>query len=260
LTGTEIITLNGYDIKKIEPFFSWKDFFYRWDLDKFKNETPDAELEKSRNILKSDAASLLCEIVKNGEIELRGVLRFFPALSHNEDVILYEGASLKEAARFSFPRLLRKRREGLANPCLADFILPAECASGRLDALGLFALSVYYGSDFKKGGGYRDILKASVADGLAEAWSLETHGRAREFLKQAPYRTIWTDSSVTGGGIRPAFGYPCCPNHEDKRLAFKLLEAEERCGLTLTESAMINPPSSICGMYFFNPKAFYFTI
>ena len=129
-------------------------------------------------------------------------------------------------------------------------MLPLEHTGEDCDCAGLFALSAGFGaetlrSDFeKKGDSYMAVLTAALADALVEAWSTE--------------RTFCPDSIATPI-IRPAFGYPCAPDHEDKRLAFKLLDAEQLCGLTLTSSAMIIPAASVCGIYIMHPEAIYFS-
>jgi 5-methyltetrahydrofolate--homocysteine methyltransferase len=163
-----------------------------------------------------------------------------------------------------------KKRAGGPNPCLADFILPreaatkeaAETAAGQpftgqaAGWLGLFALSAGFGLEtaearFKaEHDEYRALLLASLANSLAEAFAEDLHLRVR--------REFWGYDREGKGGIRPAFGYPACPDHEDKRLAFRLLRAQEHCGLSLTESAMILPAASVCGMYMPHPDAYYF--
>jgi 5-methyltetrahydrofolate--homocysteine methyltransferase len=112
------------------------------------------------------------------------------------------------------------------------------------------------------------VLEAALADAIVEAWSEETHRRITELCPPPFWGRGGTDGGGTDGetdgggllGIRPAFGYPCCPNHEDKRLAFDLLDARRLCGLDLTESAMITPAASVCGMYILNRHAFYFSV
>jgi 5-methyltetrahydrofolate--homocysteine methyltransferase len=131
---------------------------------------------------------------------------------------------------------------GGPNPCLSDFIVPG---TGPTDRIGLFILSAGFGLKEIKDD-YNALVLASLANVLAEAFSEEVHLR----LKGA-----WGDS-----GIRPAFGYPACPDHQDKRIVFELLNAREQCGLELTESAMIIPAASVCGLYFSRPIAYYFGI
>jgi 5-methyltetrahydrofolate--homocysteine methyltransferase len=135
------------------------------------------------------------------------------------------------------------------NPCLSDFIVPG---TGPTDRIGLFVLSAGFGLKEAKDAykthsdDYNALILASLANVLAEAFSEEVHLR----LKGA-----WGDS-----GIRPAFGYPACPDHQDKRIVFELLHAREQCGLELTESAMIIPAASVCGLYFSRPISYYFGV
>jgi 5-methyltetrahydrofolate--homocysteine methyltransferase len=149
----------------------------------------------------------------------------------------------------------QKKPEGKYNPCLADFVTPLS-AAGLVDWLGLFALSAGFGidetiSEYKRNNNeYEALLLAALANALTEAFIEEVHLRVRQ--------EWW--GYVGDGGIRPAFGYPACPDHNDKRITFDLLEAEKRCGLKLTDSGMIVPAASVCGMFIANPAAYYFGI
>ena len=144
-----------------------------------------------------------------------------------------------------------KKRSGAYNPCLADFVAPGNW-------IGLFALSAGFGLEDaaakyrRRGDDYGAILLATLANALAEALSEEVHLRVR--------REFWPCDREEPRGIRPAFGYPACPDHEDKRIVFDLLRVQERCGMELTDSAMIVPAASVCGMYFENPGAYYFGV
>jgi 5-methyltetrahydrofolate--homocysteine methyltransferase len=133
--------------------------------------------------------------------------------------------------------------------------------------MGFFALSAGFGleeaaAEFKaRNDDYGALILATLADALAEAFAEEAHLRFRkEWWGYAPDENLSLEKLHQGKyrGIRPAFGYPACPDHEDKRIAFKLLEAEKRCGLILTESAMIIPAASVCGMFFAHSEAAYF--
>jgi 5-methyltetrahydrofolate--homocysteine methyltransferase len=174
--------------------------------------------------------------------------------------------SQKPAASFAFLRNQTKKRGGRANPCLADFLPPEQDPDGP-GWLGLFALSAGFGLE-EAAAAYRShrddygaLLLGALADSLAEAFAEETHLRMRrEWWGYAAKESLSIEEMFAGNytGIRPAFGYPPCPDHQDKRIAFDLLEAEERCGLALTESAMIVPAASVCGMAFSSPGAYYF--
>jgi 5-methyltetrahydrofolate--homocysteine methyltransferase len=184
----------------------------------------------------------------------------FPACSDGDDVLAGD-----PPVRFAFLRNQAKKRAGVANPCLADFLPPAEAAGGRL---GLFALSAGFGLEeaaaaFRaRHDDYGALLLGTLADSLAEAFAEEIHLRIRrEWWGFAPGEALSPEDVLAGNyaGIRPAFGYPPCPDHQDKRIVFDLLEAQKRCGLALTESAMIVPAASVCGMVFSDPGAYYFS-
>ncbi|MDR2767884.1 MAG: methionine synthase [Treponema sp.] len=255
-----VIQYDDYPLDSVAPLLNWNEFCAAWELKK-----PDAASERKKLI--DDASALLKKIVSEKLLTLKAVTGFFPAVSQNEDVIVLDGSRrdqngetvLPERARFCFLRNQQPRAAAAGrqkntayNLCLADFILPQSLrgAGGapRNDWLGLFAVSAGFGLDTaaapyrEAGDDYGALLIASLSDHLAEAFAEKLH---RE---------------TSGGGIRPAFGYAACPDHEDKRLCFSLLEAERRIGLTLTDSAMIRPAASICGMYFTHPDSRYFAV
>ena len=252
--------LNGYPLERVIPHIDWDELVRKFDVtgdggqgtgDGSRGSGVGGQAEEARRLL-ADARGLLERMVRERLIELRGVMAFFPALSEDEDLILCPGGA--EEARFHFLRSQRGPVTPAApNLCLADFVLPAAAANGRLDRVGLFALSAGFGvqelrAAFEADGDiYRAALAAVLADALVEAWSVE---------QGTGDRGQGTEVSPT---IRPAFGYPCAPDHEDKLLAFRLLDAERLCGLALTSSAMIMPAASVCGLYFAHPAARYFT-
>jgi 5-methyltetrahydrofolate--homocysteine methyltransferase len=179
---------------------------------------------------------------------------FFPAFSEGDDIVLPE-----HAARFIFPRNQERTFNGEPNPCLSDFILPRElfekeqtstvAALNPAGRVGIFALSAGFGfreaeeESRKQNDDHEVLLLAGLADLLSEAFSEDVHRR----LKNS-----W------GGGIRPVFGYPACPDHRDNETAFRLLDAKNRCGFELTETGMIIPAASLCGLYIAHPDSRYF--
>lgn len=243
-----VISLDDYPAEAVAPYFDWDSFFSRW------RGPRDEQLER-------DARSLFDEIIVKKRLRLRGLAGIFPARSSGDDILVYPAAASGKAPpedsvlKIACLRNQTRKAASAPNVSLADFVMPEN------DWLGFFALSAGFGLEEAKAGyiaqgdDYRAIIFALLADGLAEAWSEEAHRRLR--------RVWWGyEPDGSGGrvqGIRPAFGYPCCPDHEDKRAVFRLLEAEERIGLRLTESAMIVPGSSVCGMYFAAPAAYYFS-
>ncbi|MCL2609197.1 MAG: methionine synthase, partial [Treponema sp.] len=195
---------------------------------------------------------ILDKVLNDGLPELRGVVGIFPAFADGDDIVV-ETLATKEKRRFCFLRNQQKKVSD-PNPCLADFLAPAN------DRLGLFALSAGWGIEesaaaFRRNrDDYGALLLETLANVLTEAFAEEVHSRIR--YEWWGYTADPADLS----GIRPAFGYPCCPDHEDKRLAFELLDAERHSGLRLTESAMVIPAASICGMFFANRESGYFGI
>jgi 5-methyltetrahydrofolate--homocysteine methyltransferase len=252
---TGVIDLDDYPLEKVAPGFDWDSFFRKWSGPKDP-------------LLEQDSRALLDEIIEKKRLRLRGVAGIFPARSCGDDILVYaagvgkaagdeeadEGAGAP-ALKIACLRNQTLKPAAAPNVSLADFIREDD------DWIGFFALSAGFGLDEAKalytarGDDYRAIVFALLADGLAEALSGEAHRLLR--------RVWWGyEEEGAGGrvqGIRPAFGYPCCPDHEDKRAVFRLLDAEKKLGLRLTESAMIVPAASVCGMYFASPAAYYFS-
>jgi 5-methyltetrahydrofolate--homocysteine methyltransferase len=268
---TGIIELNDYPLEKIIPHINWETFFSGWELKKAPPESPDL-LHKSREKLHKDAQALLERIQTEKLLQLRGAAGIFPAAASGDDIIVFDAAVPDaEIARFCMLRSQAKIRFGRPNPCLADFLAAPESPAGcsgtdgagakAADWLGLFALSAGFGMEASgralqdSDNEYGAFLLASLANALTEAFAEKVH---RLFCRD------WLGCSVAHSGeapgIRPAFGYPASPDHEDKRIAFALLEAEKRCGFALTESAMMIPAASVCGMFIANPAAYYFGI
>jgi 5-methyltetrahydrofolate--homocysteine methyltransferase len=247
---------DNYPPDRVIPLIDWKMFLRFWEMG--ASGTAGAAVSAAAEKLLADAKLLLDRIAVEGLLRLRGVIGFFPAASEDEDIIIYnDEEGRKERARFCFLRNQEKKQPGIANFCLADFV-PPRPAPGWI---GLFALSAGFGLNeteaaFRaRGDDYGALLLSSLANSLAEAFSAETHLRVqREFWGYNP--------EAAGGksGIRPAFGYPACPDHNDKRIAFALLDARKRCGLELTDSAMIIPAASVCGMYIAHPDSRYFGV
>ena len=246
-----LMDLNDYPIEKVIRHIDWQSFLHTWEL--AENSPPrffelKNEMEDTRYKLIKDAKAMLERIESEGLLRLRGTVGFFPAAAQGDDVLLFDNAPNRaEIARFCFLRNQEKKQAGAYNPCLADFFaLPHAGGS-----MGLFALSAGFGLHEavqvfrKQKDDYSEILLAALANTLAEAFAEELHSRLRP---------------EQFAGIRPVFGYPISPDHEDKRLAFKLLDAEKRCGLELTETAMMIPSASVCGMFIFHPAAYYFGI
>ena len=267
MTGN-IITLNYYPSERLIPHLDWTSFVQTWDL--AVNTYPSAynrlsriEEKKVLEILLDNAKVLLKKVIEGGILTLRGVVGFFPAYSEGDDIVLEN-----EGVRFCFPRNQERKIYGSLNPCLSDFILPRELCNvtpNSAGLIGLFALSAGFGlqeaeADYRnRNDDYHALLLAGLANSLAEAFSEEIHSRVKTaWSGDDPMNRDPAKHDFKYRGIRPVFGYPACPDHKDKEIVFKILEAEKRCGLKLTESAMIIPVASVCGMYMAHPDSFYF--
>jgi 5-methyltetrahydrofolate--homocysteine methyltransferase len=240
----------NYPLEKVIPYLDWDAFAAAWDM-----QGGAAGALEARSRLRADAQALLEEAASRGLLPLRALAGFFPCRSSREDLILYDDTGC-EAGRFCFLRSQERKPAPAPNLCLADFVLPEDAAPpGPLDWVGLFALSAGCGLDeaaaaLADGDPYRALLLASLADALAEALSAAFHAHVTG--------GIWGYAPAGSPGIRPAFGYPACPDHQDKALCFALLDAERRAGLRLTSAAMIIPAASVCGLYLAHPQARYF--
>jgi 5-methyltetrahydrofolate--homocysteine methyltransferase len=251
-----IMQFDDYPKEKVIERLDWEAFCRSWEL-REKGGNGQEQYNQAKKELIDEAKALLEEI-KEG-LSLRAVLGFFPAHSDNEDIVLYDQTDSsnepkQELARFCFLRNQVKKTANATNLCLSDYILPVDCArdskgSLRYDWLGLFALTAEFKNEKPQGVDRlldegKALLAATLANSLAEAFSAELFNKVKE--------EFWPVS------LAPAFGYPACPDHYDKKTAIALLEAGRRIGLSLSESAMIIPTSSVCGMYFAFPNAKYF--
>jgi 5-methyltetrahydrofolate--homocysteine methyltransferase len=254
-----IIEVNDYPLERLIPHIDWQAFLRAFGL----GEGGEAGDARNRDAAVEEtltgARALLDRIAGEKLLSLRGAAGIFPAAAADEDLIIFgEG---KERARFTFPRNRYRRRAGGPNACLADFVAPAQNGAPA-DWAGFFALSAGVGlaetESLLKAEGvdeYGILMAEQLANVLAEAFSEEMHRRvAFEYWGYAA-----EGSPEPALGIRPALGYPACPNHGDKRKVFDLLEVRKRCGLELTETAMIIPAASVCGLYLAHPGSFYFS-
>jgi 5-methyltetrahydrofolate--homocysteine methyltransferase len=276
-----IVELNEYPVDRVIPYIDWNTYFRTWELaDKTYPKALHTTVKKKafhalQQKLLEDARAILDLIKTRGLLKLRGVIGIFPAASFGDDVALYNPDDKStEIARFCFLRSQEKKRSGAFNACLADFIAPAGSGTqsgnaGPADYLGLFALSAGFG--LREGvheyqalnDDYNAIVLATLANTLAEAFTEEIHLRLRrEWWGYSPDENLSIEDILKGKyvGIRPAFGYPICPDHGDKQIVFEVLEAHRRCGLDLSSSSMMIPAASSCGMFIANPFSYYFGI
>jgi 5-methyltetrahydrofolate--homocysteine methyltransferase len=249
------------------PLIDWTPFFHTWELRGvypkiFQHEKHGEEARK----LFADAQELLEKIVAGKLIQPRGIYGFFPASRVGDDMELYTDESRsKVLTTFHFLRQQIEKGDGTPNWCLADFIASKD--SGR-DYLGAFAVTSGHGlkelvEKFKADhDDYNAIMAEALADRLAEAFAEFLHRRVREEWGYGKAEKLATEDLIAEKyrGIRPAAGYPACPDHTEKGILWKLLDVERRAGIKLTESFAMWPGSSVSGLYFSHPDSKYFAV
>jgi 5-methyltetrahydrofolate--homocysteine methyltransferase len=254
-------------VAELRETIDWTPFFQTWEL---KGAYPaileDPRVGGQARQLLADAQALLDRMDAEGHLDPRGVVGLFPAASVGDDVELYAGAERDGVLAVVHGLRQQFAKDGRENLCLSDFVAPR--SSGVADWMGAFAVTA--GSvdalvaQFQQvHDDYSAILAKAVADRLAEALAEWTHRKVRkDWWGYAPGEALDSDALIAEAyrGIRPAPGYPACPDHTEKRTLFALLGAEERLGVHLTESCAMDPPSSVSGWYLAHPAAHYFGV
>jgi 5-methyltetrahydrofolate--homocysteine methyltransferase len=266
----ETRVFRDYPLDELVDRIDWTPFFQAWDLKgRYPKILEDPEKGDVARQLYDDAQAMLRRIVGEKLLEARGVVGFWPANSVGDDVELYERSerSAEVVARLHFLRQQHHKRPDRSNRCLADFVASKD--SGWQDYLGLFVVSTGFGAEElaaeyeKRSDDYSAIMVKALADRLAEAMAERMHERVRrEFWGYDRGEQLTNDELIAEKyrGIRPAPGYPACPDHSEKQTVFDLLEANERIGARLTESCAMIPPASVSGYYFAHPDAQYFGV
>ena len=265
---TGVRVLEDYDLADLVPRIDWTPFFRTWELaGTYPKILKDPVVGESAQSLFDDAQAMLKHIVDEKWLSAKAAFGFWPAASDGDDIVLYSDESRSvELHRFHFLRQQVMKRDGRANDCLADFIAPV---GGAPDWIGGFAVTAGHGIDphlerFKAAhDDYHDILLKALADRLAEAFAERLHERVRkEFWAYAPDEKLENDALIRERyrGIRPAPGYPACPDHSMKPDLFRLLGAEAGAGIVLTESFAMLPTASVSGFYFAHPDSHYFGV
>lgn len=265
-TGVKVF--KDYPIERLIERIDWSPFFASWELrGKYPAILQDPVVgEAARNLFK-DARAMLDRIVKEKPIQAAAVIGFWPANQVNDDdIALFDNGG--EIARLHMLRQQMKRDRDRANHCLADFVAPQE--TGITDYVGAFAVTAGLGLDewikrefTAKQDDYSGILAQALADRLAEAFAEHLHERVRkEFWGYASDETLDNDALIAEAycGIRPAPGYPACPDHTEKATLFRLLQPTENAGIQLTESFAMWPSAAVSGWYFSHPQSDYFGI
>ena len=266
--GTRVF--RTYDVAELVPYIDWTPFFQTWELKgRFPALLEDEKQGAAARQLYDDAQAMLRRITEERWFNPKAVIGFWPANAVGDDIRLFTGESRSEelATFFTLRQQLSKRGEGRANLALADFVAPLD--SGKADYVGGFVVTA--GAEEEKisarfardNDDYRSILVKALADRLAEALAERMHERVRrEFWAYAPDEELTNEQRVAEDyrGIRPAPGYPAQPDHTEKATLFRLLGAEGRTGVKLTESYAMWPGSSVAGLYLSHPQAHYFGV
>ncbi len=261
-------TFRTYDIADLVPVLDWTPFFQTWELKgRFPAILQDEKQGEAARALWDDAQSMLKRIVEERWFNPKAVIGFWPANAVGDDIRLYTGESrADELATFHGLRQQLLRRDGKPNLCLSDFVAPEGVAP---DYIGAFAVTA--GAEEERisekfardNDDYRSIMVKALADRFAEAFAERMHQLVRkEFWGYAPDEAFSNEDLIREEyrGIRPAPGYPAQPDHTEKATLFRLLEAERRVGVKLTESYAMWPGSSVSGLYFSHPEAYYFGV
>ena len=256
-------------LEHIVPFIDWSPFFWTWELKGlYPHILSHQKHGKQARELFNDAQKILTEIVKNKRFRPKAISCFWPAASVGDDVEVYADESRTiTLAQFHFLRQQKeKEKENDGYFCLADFIAPKELSVN--DYLGGFVVTTgpeveEYANFFEKqNDDYTSIMIKALGDRFAEATAEKLHKDIRAKWGYGKNENLTSEDLLMEKyrGIRPAPGYPACPDHTEKATLWKLLEADKRLGVTLTENFAMNPPCSVSGLYFAHPQAKYFNI
>ena len=263
LIGTQVLT--NYPLETLLPYFDWTPFFISWSLaGKFPKILEDEVVGEAATDLYNQAQAMLKDIIANNRFDARAVFGIYPAnRSAADSVQVYDAARNQVTHTFHHIRQQSDKVTGKPNLSLADFIATAE--QGQ-DYLGGFTVSIFgaeeMANEFKaKGDDYSAILVQSLGDRFAEAFAEHLHERIRkEFWGYQPNEQLSNEELIKEKyvGIRPAPGYPACPEHSEKATLFNWLGSTEKIGTQLTSSFAMWPPSSVSGFYYANPASEYF--
>ena len=259
-----IQTLEQLSLKELVPYIDWSPFFRSWDLHgKFPNILTDEVVGEQATILFDDAKKMLKEIISKQSLKPKAIFGLFEANSVNHDDILISKKG-KEVATFRTLRQQLKKREGKSSFALADFIAPLD--SGKQDYMGAFCTTIFGAHELteiykKQEDDYNAIMAQALADRLAEAFAEYLHFKVRtSHWGYTSNENLTNEELIEENykGIRPAPGYPACPDHLEKETIWELLKVEEKIGVKLTESLAMWPAASVSGYYFANQEARYF--
>jgi 5-methyltetrahydrofolate--homocysteine methyltransferase len=264
-----LTVLKNYPLEKLVPYIDWGPFFQTWELSGpypaiLEDPVVGAEAKK----LHADAQAFLKRMIEGRWVRASGVLGLFPAARAGDDVEVY-GDEARREVRTTLHQLRQQNQKpaGRANQCLADYVAPKD--AGVADWIGAFAVTAGLGiekklAEFERAhDDYAAIMLKALADRLAEAFAEHLHERVRrEYWGYAPQEALGSEQLIAEEyrGIRPAPGYPACPDHTEKGALFALLDAEANAEMRLTESYAMLPAAAVAGYYLSHPDADYFAV
>ncbi len=265
-TGTRL--LDPVPLADLVDYIDWAPFFHTWELRGGFPQLLEADDEKGEQArtLHADAQTLLARMIDEEWIRAQALYGLFPARTQGDDVVLFDDERQRELSRFHFLRQQRRKRDDNAPMlCLADFV------AGNLEAgdhLGVFAVTAGLGADERASqleaghDDYSSIMVKALADRFAEALAEWLHERARHDWGYGRDEVLSKEDLIREGyrGVRPAPGYPACPDHTEKGTLFELLDTSSRTGITLTENFAMQPAASVSGLYFQHPESRYFSV
>jgi len=260
---------DNIELMDLVPLIDWTPFFQTWELQgRYPAILEDEQKGEAARALYADAAVMLQKIIADKWLQARATVGIFPANSEQDDVVIYaDDTRVLELERLNFLRQQKPKASGRFNHCLADFIAPA--GSGHKDYIGMFAVTAGLGieekvAEFAKNhDDYSSILLKALADRLAEALAEHTHRLVRQSLWAYETQESLDNESLIAEkyrGIRPAPGYPACPDHSEKEKIFALLDAETNSDMQLTSGYAMLPAASVSGYYFAHPQSKYFVL
>jgi 5-methyltetrahydrofolate--homocysteine methyltransferase len=265
---TGVIPIEHVNLRELESYIDWTPYFKTWGLHgKFPSILKDEVVGEEATNVWNDTQEMLREIVAANVLRPKGVIGIFGAVKTADDSVIVTDPNEhnKELGRFHFLRQQQKKHEKAFNHSLADFIAPQE--TGISDYIGCFAVTSGHGleplvSNFERAGDdYRAIMAKALADRFAEAFAEYLHEKVRKlYWGYASKEQLNNEALIREeyAGIRPAPGYPACPDHLEKETIWQLLDVEKHTGITLTESLAMYPASSVSGYYFAHPESRYF--
>ena len=265
--GTKVF--QTWDLAELARYIDWTPFFQTWELKgRYPKILDDEKQGAAARQLFEDAQAMLAKIIEERWFAPKAVIGFWPANTVGDDIRLYtDDSRSRELGTFFTLRQQLTKRDGKANVALSDFVAPLE--SGKADYLGGFVVTagieeVAIAERFERANDdYSSIMVKALADRFAEAFAERMHEKVRkEFWGYAPDESLSPDELIGEPyqGIRPAPGYPAQPDHTEKVTLFRLLDAEESVGVSLTESMAMWPGSSVSGLYLSHPESYYFGV